>query len=373
VETELNFPILDGPEVFHDEHKVDSAPLDDLKDWRGLFKTDGSMGNLQYFEPVKVGGKICVSPPEEAIEEGISKWCSSLVGQFMDKSLPYCLVKKAVSLMWKQHGEIEVFSLDNGMFIFRFQDEATCDEILESNLWHVSNKPLILRKWRPGMQVLKLTLTSVPVRVKFIHLPMEFWNPTCLSYVTSGVGKPLYADKVTEEQKRLGFARVLVEIDINSQCPKEIVICRGNGDTVNIGVEYPWLPPKCSTCGGFGHAAYACAKKEKKVWIPKVHQHRPVRKASPAQRVVPFDRTIRKPDGASKAKRKSGGIRLSNSFEPIGRPKEEGDDEENKVRTPIPITFLEVFEKALSSRDKGKAKVGENLVGERGFSPTMVL
>jgi len=65
--------------------------------------------------------------------------------------LPYFLVKKYVESMWKQYDAVEVFSLDNGMFIFRFQDEATCEQILENKLWHVANKPLILRKWQPGM------------------------------------------------------------------------------------------------------------------------------------------------------------------------------------------------------------------------------
>jgi hypothetical protein len=142
-------------------------------------------------------------------------------------------------------------------------DEVTCNEVLEAKIWHVANKPLILLKWMPGMQVLKLTLTSIPVWVKLLHLPMEFWSPTCISHVASGVGRPLYADKVTEEQKRLGYARVLVEIDTKSECPKEVIVCRKNGENVAIGVQYPWLPPKCSLCGGIGHAAYACAKKEK--------------------------------------------------------------------------------------------------------------
>jgi len=173
--------------------------------------------------------------------------------------------------MWKQYGEVEVFSLENGMFIFRFSDALTCNEVLEAKIWNVVNKPLILRKWAPGMQVLKLTLKSIPVWVKFLHLPLEYWNHTCLSHVASGVGRPLYADSITEEQKRLGYARVLVEIDMESECPKEIVICRANGDSVNIGVEYPWLPPKCSLCGGFGHAVYACSKKETKKWVPKTH------------------------------------------------------------------------------------------------------
>jgi len=132
------------------------------------------MASLQYFEPKKNGGKTCFFPLDAVVGEGIVKWKSSLVRQFMDKQLPYFLVKKSVESMWKQYGVVEVFSLDNGMFIFIFQDEVTCEEILENKLWHVANKPLILRKWQPGMQVLKLSLTSVPIWVKFLHYLWSF-------------------------------------------------------------------------------------------------------------------------------------------------------------------------------------------------------
>lgn len=173
--------------------------------------------------------------------------------------------------MRKQYREMEIFSLQNGMYIFRFADEFTCNEVMEAKIWHVVNKPLILRKWTLGMQVLKLTLKSIPIWVKFLHLPLEYWNHTCLSHVASGVVRPLYADSIMEEHKRLGYARVLVEIYVESECPREIVIFRNIGDSITIGVEYPWLPPKCTLCGGFGHAVYACSKKEKKKWIPKAN------------------------------------------------------------------------------------------------------
>lgn len=108
--------------------------------------------------------------------------------------------------------------------------------MLESRLWHVGNKPLILRKWEQGMQVLKLTLSSIPVWVKFLHLPLEFWSTKCLSHIASGLGKPVYADKMTEDQQRLGYARVLVEIDTKSVCPKEVTIRRKDGRSVSIEV-----------------------------------------------------------------------------------------------------------------------------------------
>lgn len=68
-------------------------------DWRGLFNSDRSLGNLQYFPPVKKDGKVFVSPPNEDVEEGIAKWKTSLVGPFLDKPLPFFLGKKSVAIM----------------------------------------------------------------------------------------------------------------------------------------------------------------------------------------------------------------------------------------------------------------------------------
>jgi hypothetical protein len=133
--------------------------------------------------------------------------------------------------------------LENGLYLFRFRDEKTRDEVMEAKLWHMANKPLILRKWITGMQLLKLSLSNVPVLIKLHNLPIELWNNTCLSYVASGVGKPLCANSVTEEQPR-----VLVEVNIDSEFPKEIEIIGADGSRVAIGIEYPWLPVKCKKC-----------------------------------------------------------------------------------------------------------------------------
>lgn len=58
---------------------------EDVQDWRKFFRSGKPLGALQYFEPSRVNGKIIVNPPQEAINEGIQKWSSSLVGQFFDK------------------------------------------------------------------------------------------------------------------------------------------------------------------------------------------------------------------------------------------------------------------------------------------------
>jgi hypothetical protein len=165
--------------------------------------------------------------------------------------------------------------------------------------------------------------------------------------VASGVGKLLYADKVTEERRRLGYARVLVEIDIDSECPKEIFLWRQNGDPIGIGVEYPWLPPKCSICAGFGHAAYACSKKEKKVWRPKAPVQKKLGTVSLANK---FDKTISKPLRTTEKKSNNGVLRLSNSFEAIGRLDMEDIDHD------LPPPFLKFLKRLCPLNLKEKPK-----------------
>ena len=163
--------------------------------------------------------------------------------------------------IWAQYGKIEVFLLENGLFLFRFADENIRDEVIEAKVWDIANKPLILHKWTPSMQ--QLYLSYVPIWIKLHSLLIEFWNATCLSYVASVVGKPLCVDSVTEEHQRLGFARILVEVDMNSNFPKEIEVVGVDGSRVVVGIEYPWLPVKCKKCKSFGHLSHACSKVEK--------------------------------------------------------------------------------------------------------------
>jgi hypothetical protein len=120
------------------------------------------------------------------------------------------------------------------------------------------------------MQLLKLSLSSVPIWIKLHNLPMEFWTSTCLSFVASGVGKPLCADSITEEQCHLGFARVLVEVTMDSDFPQEVEIIDVDGKPINVSIGYPWLLTNCKKCKSFDHASYACRKIEKQVWVPSI-------------------------------------------------------------------------------------------------------
>ena len=88
--------------------------------------------------------------------------------------------------------------------------------------------------------------------MKFLQLPIELWTPKCLSYLASRVGRPLYADAVTELHQRLGYARVCVEVGFDDEFPDSLVfffffwgtlvVELPDGKTLEVGIEYPWKP-----------------------------------------------------------------------------------------------------------------------------------
>ena len=51
---------------------------------------------------------MVVKPPQVAVDESIAKWESSPVGQFLEKSLPFWLVKRTVDGLWGQFGKEDI-------------------------------------------------------------------------------------------------------------------------------------------------------------------------------------------------------------------------------------------------------------------------
>ena len=233
--------------------------------WRSLFvNRPKSCSPLAFYSPTTVDGKVTINPPAEAVVEGVGLWEGSLVGQFFDKRLPLHVVSSLVERLWGKH-EIPVISTtDNGLFIFRFKDLDARDWVLENGPWYLAGRPIILRLWKPGMEMLNVHNTSLPIWVKFFNIPLEYWTATSLGYIASVVGIPLHLDTLTENHYRLSFARICIEVDVNCTFPNSALLDLGNGKYSTIRIEYPWVPQKCAHCKIFGHNHMKC-QNEKEV------------------------------------------------------------------------------------------------------------
>ncbi|KAJ0048928.1 hypothetical protein Pint_15714 [Pistacia integerrima] len=110
--------------------------------------------------------------------------------------------------------------------------------------WLFQNKPILLQKWQPGMELSKESSRFIPVWVKFYDIPLELWSAIRLSYIASTVGKLLGMDRITEDScgyslRRMRFARILVEVDTARW--------NFNGDPRSVGgVEYLGIQMSCA-------------------------------------------------------------------------------------------------------------------------------
>ncbi|GAV77035.1 DUF4283 domain-containing protein [Cephalotus follicularis] len=105
---------------------------------------------------------------------------------------------------------------------------------------------------RPKMETNNLCLRKIPVWVKLFNIPLEYWTECGLSSIASAIGKPLHADSDTESLRRISFARVCVEIDVDSLLTSSFGL--KIADTViDIFVQYAWNPLRCDHCKFFGH------------------------------------------------------------------------------------------------------------------------
>ena len=58
-------------------------------------------------------------------------------------------------MLW---GAVEVRPVGPNLFIIQLPNEKTIGRVLEAGPWHIQNKPLIVRKWEPGLQTLKFNM-----------------------------------------------------------------------------------------------------------------------------------------------------------------------------------------------------------------------
>ena len=122
--------------------------------------------------------------------------------------------------MWSKFGFKDILDSHNGVFFMKFHNINGLEEVARCGPWMVKNKPMVVQKWEVNMCLDKREPVKIPVWVKICNVPLEAWTGYGISALASRVGKPLVMDNVTASMcksglGRVGYARVLVEVDAN--------------------------------------------------------------------------------------------------------------------------------------------------------------
>lgn len=75
---------------------------------------------------------------------GIDKWKNNLVGYFLNKKLPFYVVRTIAMRIWGKLGLQEVLSNDHGFFLFLFSQEDALNKIQDSGPWFFGGKMRVL-------------------------------------------------------------------------------------------------------------------------------------------------------------------------------------------------------------------------------------
>ncbi|XP_039056026.1 uncharacterized protein LOC120198847 [Hibiscus syriacus] len=246
-------------------------------DWRKLFGGVEDQ-SLTYFPAEVLEGVFTVKPPVAVIDEGIAEWRYAVVGQFIGVAPNFGSMQKTIEILWGKASAVKVSFAGPNLYVFSFSNASIRDWVLDNGPWHIQNKPLLLRKWEPNLQKLNLNLMSIPIWVQLYNVPLELFSRNGLSYIASVVGHPLYMDSITASKQRLEYAKVCVEIGVDTVIPEIIHVALKDGSIAKIRVYVPWLPKVCSHCKIFGHFSSACSEnhkvplkgKDTQIWRRKV-------------------------------------------------------------------------------------------------------
>lgn len=236
------------------------------------------ISNQHYGQKTKQSKKILVRPSATVIAKGMESWNGSVIGHFLDNGLPLHLVKIWAEKLWGSETKIDIASLENGFFVFKFGNEDVRDLILKSGPHFFAGKWIIFRLWQPNMTLSKTDLEVVPIWVKFSKVPLVYWTKEGMECLSNEFGKFLHVDEASLNGDKLGFARVCVEISARKDIPLCMDVELPGGDIVEVKVEVPWKPSKCKNCNVFGHSFENCSQRRnlemrkviKKAWIPKI-------------------------------------------------------------------------------------------------------
>lgn len=132
--------------------------------------------------------------------------------KFLGAFPPLSLIQGVIHQIWGRCDRVNVIPLKNGLFLFKFENPQTCAWVLEGGPWFVAQRPLLLKKWTPGISLEKFSFSTVLLGINIRGLPMVLFTNDGISHIASGVEIPLFMDKATELRTRISFARVCIEV-----------------------------------------------------------------------------------------------------------------------------------------------------------------
>lgn len=156
-------------------------------------------------------------------------WLNAVVVYVVGQNPTLNAINQYVKSQWQVQEEPQVFEHDEGFFIIRLKSREERDHILFSDPHLLFGKAMIIKQWSANINFHEEVLKVILIWVKMPNLPLNCWGEDSLSRISNVLGVSLYADECTSQGLRVSYARLLIEMDVTHDIPKEVIVEDPNG------------------------------------------------------------------------------------------------------------------------------------------------
>ncbi|KAJ8425110.1 hypothetical protein Cgig2_015888 [Carnegiea gigantea] len=138
------------------------------------------------------------------------------------------------------------------VFLVYFGKMQDKQKMKKRGVYYFDSKPFLVKGWNPEMD---MHAEALPLWVQLLDWDVKHWGAESLSKIGSILRIPIKTDRYTKEKTMLRYARLLIDISLDSTFLDFIKFFNDNE------VVYEWKPVKCAHRHMFGHEEQIYKKK----------------------------------------------------------------------------------------------------------------
>ncbi|XP_074298081.1 uncharacterized protein LOC141628893 [Silene latifolia] len=253
----VGIPVLDMGRIVEDD-KLSQPEKEVDAEWT---QVKGKRSSSSPIGTPSASSKGLLQLTSEDVESELQFWDTAVVCYVLGDKPSWELLSGFIQKLWGVYKFDKLSFLPNGVFLVRFPTKECQSLAFQQGFLMFDNKPLVVKPWSESCSLMKERVKSVPIWLRLCGLPMKFWSKSCLKKLAGLLRKFIKRDSATEDKTRLGYARLLVEVDIGQEFPDKLFFKDEKGSEVCVLVEYEWKPTVCSSYKGIGRTQDMCRKK----------------------------------------------------------------------------------------------------------------
>ena len=104
--------------------------------------------------------------------------------------------------------------MGKNFFLIKFSDGSNYDKVLHGGPWFIKEHFLAIKPWEPYIKASEASFSIVAVWVRFLELPIEFYDSSVIREIDSAIRPVLRIDSYTASGSRASYARLCLQTDL---------------------------------------------------------------------------------------------------------------------------------------------------------------